>query len=439
VAAFGAILNNRLTAELKDALASAHVRPPAGGSGLGSPEQVHHLPEPFKQLVLESFTRALESVFLVGIPVAAVGFVAVLALKELPLRGSGKTKKDAEAPGTPVAGRHARGPQPPVPPVPPSEQELVSVGAANGVTGMSRAEEAVPITVPMTAPSPNGLAAPTHAPQLFDQRNALVEAQAQTQPPAPEPGGQIRGFVRGGDGSPVQAAALTLIDVTGHQLGRAITGDDGAYAMPTPGPGTYVLIAAAGDHEPQAATLVVGDAPLDFDLLLAGNGGLAGRVRGKDGTPIEGAMVVVTDVRGEVVGTVRTGADGGYALKDVVSGSYTIAVSAAGHRPAAAPVRIAGSGQTRHDVELLPGAAVRGTVRNASGEPIGDARVTLVDGAGNVVAMVITGPDGEYAFADLTGGQYTVIASGYPPVATALSLAGGGLDGHDLRLGFPEE
>ncbi|WP_307797011.1 MFS transporter [Actinomadura barringtoniae] len=438
VAAFGAILSNRLTAELKDSLASAHVRPPAGGASLGSPEQVHHLPEPFKHLVLESFTKALESVFLVGIPVAVLGFIAVLALKELPLRGSGKTKKDADEPATPtpaaaaetatvpdapVAGRHAARTN-----GHPVEQELVGVAAANHMEPLPTADQAVPIRVATTAPAPNGLAAPIHT-QLFDQP-----------PPEPAPGGgRIRGFVRGGDGSPVQAAALTLIDVTGHQLGRAFTGDDGSYAMPAPGSGTYVLIAAAGDHEPQAATLVVGDKPLEFDLLLAGNGGLAGRVRGKEGAPIEGAMVVVTDVRGEVVGTVRTGADGSYSLKDVVSGAYTIAVSAAGHRPAAAPVQIAGTGQTRHDVELLPGASVRGTVRNAAGEPLGDARVTLVDGAGNVVAMVITAPDGEYAFADLTGGQYTVIASGYPPVATALSLGGGGLDGHDLQLGFPEE
>nr|WP_318836388.1 MDR family MFS transporter [Actinomadura rudentiformis] len=88
VAAFGAILTNRLNAELKDAMASAHVTAPASGTTLGSPDQVHALPEPFKGLVLESFTKALESVFMVGIPIAILGFLAVLLLKELPLRGS---------------------------------------------------------------------------------------------------------------------------------------------------------------------------------------------------------------------------------------------------------------------------------------------------------------------------------------------------------------
>ncbi|MCQ0018352.1 carboxypeptidase-like regulatory domain-containing protein [Actinomadura madurae] len=79
----------------------------------------------------------------------------------------------------------------------------------------------------------------------------------------------MRGVVRTRDGEPVPSAALTLIGVDGHQLARAITQEDGRYALPTPGPGSYVLIAATGGHEPQAATLVVGDRPVEFDLLLA--------------------------------------------------------------------------------------------------------------------------------------------------------------------------
>nr|WP_240810366.1 carboxypeptidase-like regulatory domain-containing protein [Actinomadura sp. WMMA1423] len=248
----------------------------------------------------------------------------------------------------------------------------------------------------------------------------------------------VRGVVRTREGDPVVSAALTLIGVDGHQLGRAITQEDGRYALPAPGPGSYVLIAATGGHEPQAATLVVGDRPVEFDLLLAGSGGLVGTVRSADGTPIVNAMVVVTDVRGDVVGTGRTDADGRYAFKDIVAGGYTLAVSAAAHRPVAMPVEVAGNGQTKLDVEMPPGARVRGTVRNESGDVVGDARVTLVDAAGNVVAMVITGPDGEYAFTDLTGGQYTLIASGYPPVATGLSISGSGLDDHDLNLGYPD-
>ncbi|MFG1998855.1 MFS transporter [Spirillospora sp. NPDC048911] len=451
VAAFGAILSNRLTAELKDALTSAHVRPPASGTSLGSPDQVHNLPEPFKGLVLDSFTKALESVFMVGIPIAILGFLAVVLLKELPLRGSaakpvqtgGADGTDggdvpeavavagaAAAGGSNAVGRHARGYEVPEPLI---ERQLVAATVpSNGLAPNGLA----PDGLASNGLAPNGLVPNGLVP------NGAAHSPAATGSPDPAPGepagGAIRGVVRGVDGSPVAAAALTLIDVTGRQLGRAGSAADGSYSMPTPGPGTYVLIAAAGDHEPQAVTLVAGDRPLDYDLRLAGNGGLVGTVRGGNGAPVDGAMVVVTDVRGEVVGTARTEPDGGFTFKDVVAGTYTLAVSAAGHRPAAAPVQVARQGQTRHDVDLLPGASVRGTVRDPAGRPLGDARVTLVDGAGDVVAMVITGPDGEYAFADLTGGQYTVIASGYPPVASSLALPGSDQEGHDIRLGHPE-
>nr|WP_276206354.1 MDR family MFS transporter [Thermoactinospora rubra] len=90
VAAFGAILTNRLKDEMAGLMAAAHVRPPAGGAHLGTPEAIQGLPEPYRGIVLEAFTRALETVFLVGVPIALLGFVAVLFLKELPLR-SGRT------------------------------------------------------------------------------------------------------------------------------------------------------------------------------------------------------------------------------------------------------------------------------------------------------------------------------------------------------------
>ncbi|HEX2313511.1 MAG TPA: MDR family MFS transporter [Thermomonospora sp.] len=89
VAGFGAILTNRLTADLADRLRAAHLPVPAdAGSGLGTPEEIHNLPEPFRGFLLESFTHALQMVFLVGVPVTVAALLAVLALKELPLRTS---------------------------------------------------------------------------------------------------------------------------------------------------------------------------------------------------------------------------------------------------------------------------------------------------------------------------------------------------------------
>ncbi|MFF4586216.1 MFS transporter [Streptomyces sp. NPDC001388] len=252
-----------------------------------------------------------------------------------------------------------------------------------------------------------------------------------------EPGGggrPVRGQVRGAESAPVAGAAVTLISLGGRQLGRAVTGPDGSYAVEAPGEGTYVLIIAADGHQPQATTVVVGATPVTYDVLLVGGSGLAGVVRSAGGgAPVAAAVVVVTDVRGDVLASVRTCARGEFAVTDLAPGPVTVAVGSPGHRPVALPVEIGATGVTRIAVELRPGARVRGRVRGA-GAPLGDARVTLVDTAGNVVASTTTGADGAYAFADLDGGQYTVIATGYPPRATGISLAGGDVDDHDIEL-----
>ncbi|MDX3244467.1 MFS transporter [Streptomyces sp. ME18-1-4] len=248
----------------------------------------------------------------------------------------------------------------------------------------------------------------------------------------------VRGQVRGAEGVPVGGAAVTLISLGGRQVGRAVAEVDGAYAVEAPGEGTYVLITSADGHQPQATTVVVGATPVTYDVLLSGSSGLAGAVRSADsGAPVAGALVILTDVHGDVLATTRTDGIGEFSVVDLVPGPVTLAVSSPKHRPLALPVEIGVTGVTRVDVELRPGAQVRGTVRGA-GAPLGDARVTLVDAAGNVVATTTTGSDGAYAFTDLDGGQYTVIATGYPPRATGISL-GGDVDDHDIELAHAGE
>lgn len=252
------------------------------------------------------------------------------------------------------------------------------------------------------------------------------------------PGVPVCGSVQHPDGSAVPRAALTLIDISGQQVGRGASGDDGRYALATPGAGSYVLIAAAGGHQPQAVTVTVAERPVELDVVLGGAGRLAGTVTTADGTPVTGASVTLTDVRGEVVSATRTAPDGSYVISDLVAGEYTLAASAAAFRPAALPLSVQAARETRQDIELAGGAVLRGTVRARGGRPVEDARVTLLDAAGNVVDTLTTAEDGTFRFVDLSSGEYTVIAAGYPPVATVLQVAGGGRTERDLQLGHED-
>ncbi|MFD7621753.1 MFS transporter [Streptomyces sp. NPDC059802] len=262
--------------------------------------------------------------------------------------------------------------------------------------------------------------------------------EAAAPPPVHLSGVPVCGSVQHSDGTKVPRAALTLIDVQGQQVGRGASGDDGRYALSVPGAGSYVLIAAAGGHQPQAVSVTVGERPVELDVVLGGAGRLAGTVVTADGIPVRDAAVTLTDVRGEVVASTRSGREGGYVITELVAGEYTLAASAPAFRPAALPVSVQAARETRQDIELAGGAVLRGIVRASGGRPVEDARVTLLDAAGNVVDTLTTGPDGAFRFVDLSTGEYTVIAAGYPPVATVLQVAGGGRTERDLQLGHED-
>jgi uncharacterized protein YfaS (alpha-2-macroglobulin family) len=236
----------------------------------------------------------------------------------------------------------------------------------------------------------------------------------------------------------VHSAALTVIDLNGKQVGRTVSGADGGYDLAAPANGTYVLIASAGSHQPQASTVVVNGAPVSFDVVLTGTAGLVGVVSALGGAPVVEATVTLADVRGEVVGSRSTDGGGSYQFTELVGGEYTLVVSAESFRPTAMPVSIGDTGTTRQDVELAGGATLGGVARNTAGEPLADARVTLVAPDGQVVAATTTGADGQYNFGDLSEGDYTVIASGYPPVAAALRVSAGQEAVHDVELGYTE-
>ncbi|MFF1401281.1 MFS transporter [Streptomyces sp. NPDC058287] len=362
--------------------------PGAGGGSdvLSDSSFIQHLDprlsEPFKQ----GFADSMHVVFLIAAGVIAVAFLMVLWTKEVPLRK--------------MSGLEAR------------------AAEENGTASDAAAE------TPVTAMADT--AAAVEAAPVASLATALTD----------EPGPGVRGHIRDIVGSPVAGAMVTLIDLRGSQVGRTTTQADGRYVVAAPAEGTYVLIASGGARQPQATTITVADGPVDFDLVLSGAAGLTGMVLATPSDqPLPGALVIATDVRGEVVASATADHTGEFGFADLVPGGYTLVVSAPGHRPTALPAEVAGGAANRYEIRLDPGAHVHGTVRNSAGYPVDDAQVTLLDAAGNTVATTVTSAHGAYTFNDLDTGDYTVIASGYAPQAVPVLVSGEGEKDADVNLG----
>ncbi|MEU1499740.1 MFS transporter [Streptomyces sp. NPDC005732] len=412
VSALGAIMSTRITDYVKDGLAGLDPKyaAAAAGSGTGTIPDMDALPGPLRTLLESAYGHGIADVFMIASVLALLAFLIMLFIKEVPLRTSGALAQAAQA-----------------------------AQADAGVPTVAATEEEAPARTVATAAVAADTATGTAGAPETDRQLAAVATATRESAPVPSGGIPVRGHVRGAESAPVPQAAVTLISLAGRQLGRAVAQADGSYAVDAPGTGSYVLIASADGFQPQASTVVVDGEPLAYDILLSGTSGLTGLVRAAGtGTPVKDAMVIVTDVRGDVLATGTTGEQGEFGFAELVPGPVTVAVNAAGHRPQALPVEVGGAGVTRVEVELRAGARLQGVVR-APGGPLPDARVTLVDAAGNVVGTARTGTDGAYAFTDLDGGEYTVIATGYPPTATALTVGGHGVDDHDIALAHPGE
>ncbi|REF35284.1 MDR family MFS transporter [Thermasporomyces composti] len=91
VALFGAILSARITSAIPSLLAERGATVPSSDSSprLGTPSEIAALPEPLRSAIREGFTLGLDTIYLLLVPLVLLAFLAVLAVKEVPLRGPG--------------------------------------------------------------------------------------------------------------------------------------------------------------------------------------------------------------------------------------------------------------------------------------------------------------------------------------------------------------
>ncbi|MGI8308993.1 MFS transporter [Saccharopolyspora hattusasensis] len=433
VSVLGAVLATQVSDYIMRGLSKIPGAAQAAGSGGGGSLDVNHLPEPVQTIVRAAYGDAIGDIFFVSACIAVVTFLAMIFISETPLRTTIDSHEEREAAAVAAHDDAVDNLTQPV------DNSAVARAAANGsaqvggVGAHSARLAAEPVDNSVDGRS-DAWSEPV-APRRYATNGKHLAGDLT----APGDGGGlfVHGTVRNSVGTPVSGVVLTLTDANGRQVERARTAHDGQFQLVVDHGGTYVLIVSGGGYRPAASMVVVGDRPVRHDVQLLGAGRLTGLVH-VGGQGVAGAMVVLTDARGEVVASAGTGPDGHYLFADLVGGAYALTVTAPGYRPVANSVTVADGDQSTLDVALQSGTQLSGVVRSANlGVAVPDARVTLLDTGGAVVGAATTDIDGNYSFTDLPDGEYTVIATGYPPVATSLRLAGE-LSTHDVELGYPQ-
>ncbi|MFC4005463.1 MFS transporter [Prauserella oleivorans] len=425
VAVFLSILFSTLTDNIANAFRDAGMPPAAmntGGNIMEDSSFLQQLPLEQARPFFIGFTESINAVFYLGAAVAALAFLVLLFMKEIPLSDSAPKAAPIEGGEALLDDADAAAPE---------EDAARAAALADADEALDAERE--PVLAGAGAPDRNG-----HAD--LQPATAPIMASAGVQRPLETSGRAITGTILRQDGSAVGGAALTLIDQRGKQVSRATGGSDGGYTIGAPGPGTYVLIVSATGYQPQASSVTVGEhgSPSRVNVTLTGSGEVTGLVRAAgSGSPLPDVTVTLADSRGEVTGACITQADGSYAFRGVNAGTYTLVASGERLRPTAVTLTVPDSGVVRHDVELAGSAQLTGTARAEDGWVVRDARITVLDPDGNVVAVARTDDSGRYVVSDLPEGDYTVVASGYPPATSRVSVTGGDA-AHDVRLGYDQ-
>lgn len=403
VSALGAVLANNVTDYIVESAAERGLPmgAAAGSGGGGNTLDVGSLPAPVQDIVRHAYGDAIGDVFFIGACVAVVTLLAVIFIKETPLRTTLDITDDAEPKSDAAAAEETA--------------ELAAPVPANG--------QAAAVPAARAAES-----APQRSAPLFAGGNGAARRTA-----------VVHGVVTVG-GQPASGVTLTLTDAAGAQVDLARTGEDGAFRVGGREPGRYILIAASENLQPSAQSVELGSTPLHRDIALTGSGQISGRVRTQQTRPVGGATVVLTDAGGDVLDASLTGGDGWYRFPDVSGGAYTLAVTAQGYRPQATPVRMSTGERITQDIELTAAGHLEGIVRSElSGAAVPEARVVLLDENGNVSGVTMTAADGSYRFDDVDYGQYTVIASGYGPATATVRVTGEAEGSLDFELGYSSD
>ena len=210
----------------------------------------------------------------------------------------------------------------------------------------------------------------------------------------------------------------SITDATGTVRLRGLRRD--GYQLEVSAPGhALASLSVLADGDPQAV--------LERTITLKPGASVDGVVLGPDGAPVAGASVSVFGTWQEHSFTTKTDAHGAWRVDELETGRTWVNASSERY-PDSTAIKVDVDAATPvHGlvVQLVDGAEIDGTVADASGAPIANARVILWRPSGGLWDQTTTDVNGAFAKRALSPGEVHVLAvsadRGAPPVVTTVA------------------
>ncbi|MFG6149247.1 carboxypeptidase regulatory-like domain-containing protein [Halobacillus sp. B23F22_1] len=226
--------------------------------------------------------------------------------------------------------------------------------------------------------------------------------------------GTVTGTVQNETNTPIPNASVQILDAGNNVIASAVTDVGGNYTIDQLAPGTYSLRTRADGYQTSLLgfSVMANQTTVQNVTLLAQPGTLSGEVTDSEtGDSIEGASVQVISQSGITVAVAQTNAGGNYTIPSLPAGSYTVTFSQAGYASIVSGIIIPPNGVIVLNAQMnqITGR-ISGTVQSTGGQAIEGAIVHLLQN-GISIASSFSDEMGQYTFANLTPGNYTVRAA----------------------------
>ncbi len=223
----------------------------------------------------------------------------------------------------------------------------------------------------------------------------------------------------------VSGATGVTINLSGTNTGSVVTGAGGAYTLSGLVAGSYTVTPSLPGYTftPTNKAVTIVDANSTANDFVATAIPVAHSLSGTvSGATAAGVTITVT---GTANATATTGADGTYTVPGLFDGSYTVTPTKAGYTfsPNSTAVTMSGADVTGKNFTATANPAPTYTLSGAvTGAWVEGVTITM-SGAGN--GTTTTNASGQYSFANLPAGSYTLTPSlaGYTYAPSAPTIA----------------